>query len=272
MRDRVKVVAGSLLVAVAVCFFLRCAGVRQQGPVTYISIEEEIALGKEVSVQAGQILKLVRNQEVSRYFQEMTNRMGAASDWSGLAYTLHVVNEPDLNHFSLPGGQIFLFRGLLESAAAPDQVAAVIAHEMAHLSARDGVDRLALKYGSAMAAQTVVGQNPEIARQIIANLYSEDTILDYPKSAEQEADRKCVKYVWKALYDPRGAVDMMYILRRAGKSHPLLVSLLCKTHPSLSSRYKTVNKEVKMFSAEPETGSDTGEFLRIKEILSRIPY
>ncbi len=272
MTACVSRMARLLWLVASASLFLQCAAVRTTGQVTFISLEEEIALGKEVSVQAGQILRLVRNQEVSQYFKEMASRIGAASDWSGLAYTIHVVNEPDLNHFSLPGGQIFLFRGLLESAETPDQVAAVIAHEMAHLAARDGTERLALKYGGAMAAQSVVGQNPEIARQIITNLYSKDTILDYPKPAEQEADRKCVKYVWKALYQPRSAVEMLALLRQAEKSHPLLVTLLNRTHPSLSSRYRAVKKEVKMYSAPDETAPETEPFNHIKAILARIPY
>jgi beta-barrel assembly-enhancing protease len=268
----IKQKAQSLFLAAAALTILSCAANRNAGRLAFVSIDEEIALGKEVSVQAGQILKIVRNQEVGRYLDQMAAEIGAQSLWSGLTYSVHVVNEPDLNHFSMPGGQIFLFRGLIETLGSSEQVAAVIAHEIAHIAARDGVERLSSKYGWAVAAQSVVGQNPEIARQLITNLYTKDTILDYPKPVECAADRKCSTYLWKANYDPNGLLEMLHTLRLAESGQPMLVSLLRKTHASASSRYRYVSKEVKSFEIAPEMTHPLADFLRIKEILAKIPY
>ena len=144
-----KKTSTSLLIAAALAL-LACAGSRDTGKLAFVSIEEEIALGREVSVQAGQFLNIVRNQEVGQYLNQLAAEIGPHSHWSGLTYSVHLVNEPDLNHFSLPGGQIFIYRGLFETLGSTDQVAAVIAHEIAHIAARDGVERLSAKYGWAL--------------------------------------------------------------------------------------------------------------------------
>lgn len=249
-----------------------CASQRQTGKLLFVSIEEETALGQEVAVQAGERLNLLRNQEVARYLDGIAAAIGAQSQWSGLTYTVEVINEPDLNHFSLPGGRIFIFRGLLEVLASRDQVAAVVAHEIAHIAARDGVERLAGKYGWAVAAQSVVGRNPEIARQLISNLYTKDTILDYPKPVERAADRKCATYLAKAGFDPMGLTEMLTALRTAEGQHPALVALLRRTHASASSRYHHVIKDVRLLQKPALTADSGPEFTRIRDILSRIPY
>lgn len=249
-----------------------CASQRQTGKLLFVSIEEESALGQEVAVQAGERLRLLRNQEVGRYLDAMAAAIGAQSQWSGLTYTVEVINEADLNHFSLPGGRIFIFRGLLEVLGSRDQIAAVIAHEIAHIAARDGVEQLAGKYGWAVAAQSVVGRNPEIARQLISNLYTKDTILDYPKPVERAADRKCATYLAKAGFDPQGLTEMLTALRTAEGEHPALVALLRRTHASASSRYHNVIKEVKSLPKPAKTEDSSREFLHIRDILNRIPY
>ncbi|HNW58128.1 MAG TPA: M48 family metalloprotease [bacterium] len=249
-----------------------CASSRKPGQLAFVSIEEEMALGREISVQSGQVLQTLRNQEVGRYLNGLAAEIGLQSHWSGLTYTVHVINAPDLNHFSLPGGQIFLYRGLIETLGNSDQVAAVIAHEIAHVAARDGVERLAAKYGWAVAAQSVIGQNPEIARQLLMTLYTKDTILDYPKPVEREADRKCATYLEKANFDPNGLLEMLRVLRQAESGHAALVRLLRKTHASASSRYRHVSNEVKLLASPAVNAHPQADFLQIKAILAKIPY
>lgn len=249
-----------------------CAGNRKTGKLYFISIDEELAIGKELALEATQRLRLVRNQEISQFFNNMAQEIGAVSDWSGLTYKVYIINEPDLNHFSLPGGHIYLFRGLIEAAQNANEIAVAIAHEIAHIAARDGVERMSAKYGYALAAQSVIGRNPEIAVQIIANLYSLDTILDYPKEAERAADRKSIKYAWKANYDPAGLVFLLLKMRQVESESPQKLALLLKTHPSIISRYRDVNNELEGVPNKESLRKDVPEFSNIKKLLSKIPY
>jgi len=258
-----------LLISLAV---LNCAGSRKTGRLAFVSLDEELAMGKEFASQAAQQFPLVQDPEIDAFLNKIAQEIGAQSDWSGLKYTVHLVNEPDLNHFSLPGGHIYLYRGVVENATNASEVAAVIAHEIAHLAARDGVERMAQKYGYALAAQSVMGENPEIPSQIVANLYTPNTILDYPKKAEQEADRKSAIYAWKADYDPAGLLLFLLKIRQMKHQSPSRVALLTKTHPSAPARYRSVNNEIERLNLKESIRADLPEFAVIKERLKKIPY
>lgn len=252
--------------------FYGCASNQKTGKLSFVSIDEEIAMGKEFAFHAPQRFKIIRNQEITTFLNQIAQEIGVQSDWSGLRYTVYLINEPDINHFSLPGGNIYIYRGLVEICISASEVAAAIAHEIAHSAARNSVERMAAKYGYALAAQSVMGQNPEIPSQIITNLYSRDTILDYSKKAEQEADRNGIKYAWKANYDPTGMIYLLIKTRQIEQQNPAKVSLLLKIHPSTISRYRIVNNELKYFASNDSLRKDLAEFSRIKELLSKIPY
>lgn len=251
---------------------LSCAGSGQRGKLSFVSIDEEIALGKSLASQASNQLKLIRNQAVTQFFNQIAAEIGAQSDWSGLTYSVNIVNEPDLNHFSLPGGHIYIFRGLIDSAATASEIATLIAHEIAHIATRDGVQRLGAKYAYAFAAQSVVGDNPEIAVQIVSQLYSDGTILDYPKEREFNADKIAIKYAWKANYDPDGLLEILEKIRMAQMYTPEKVSLLLLTHPSTTLRYKRARMEIADIPRKSSLQKDLPDFQTIKQTLSRIPY
>jgi len=259
-------------ILLTIAFFLACAGNKPKtNRLTFVSEEEELRLGNELSTQVQKQLRIIRNQEISAFFNQIAKEIAAQSDWTALPYKVYIVNEPDYNHFSLPGGSIFIFRGLIELANNASEIALIIAHEIAHLSARDGVDRLAEKYAFAFAAQSVIGENPEIAYQIVSNLYSDGTILDYPREKEYLADQRAIKYAWKANYDPNGLLDIMEKLRAAQETEPQKVTLLNLTHPSIVSRYKRARVEISKAPHKSSLRKDLPEFKNIKNLLSRIP-
>ena len=258
----------------AVGLLLSCGGSQKtvrKDTLKFVSVEEELALGKALRAQAFKQIKLVRNHQITDFLNGIARELGAQSDWKGLDYSVYVVNDANLNHFSLPGGSIFIFRGLLEVAENAAEVAMIIAHEVAHLSSRDGVDRVASKYAYAFAAQSVVGEIPEIPAQIITNLYSEGTILDYAEEDEYFADKRAVKYAWRANYDPSALLTMLEKLRAAEKTNPRLVRLLQATHPPITSRYKRVRIEIEKMPRKRSLRLDLPEFKKIKETLEKIP-
>lgn len=264
------------LVSVAMLFLfallIACAGHAPQiNKLAFVSEEEELSLGKRLQVQAIKQLKIIRNQEISSFFNRIAEDIGAQSDWKALPYRVFIVNEPDLNHFSLPGGSIFIFRGIIDISDTASEVALIIAHEIAHLVARDGVERLSAKYAFAFAAQSVIGENPEIPYQIVSNLYSDGTILDYPEENEYLADERAIKYAWKANYDPSGLLTIMEKIRDAQEADPEKVALLELTHPSIVKRYKRARVEVMEAPYKTSLRKDLPDFKNIKSLLSRIP-
>jgi beta-barrel assembly-enhancing protease len=258
-------------IAILVLMILNCAGNKNAGKLSFIALEEELRMGDEFAVQAAQKLKILRNAEINAYFNGIAKTIGSQSDWSGLEYKVYIVNTPEVNHFSLPGGGIYIYRGLIEAADSLDEVALAIAHEIAHICARDGVERMAAKYGYAFAAQSVVGDNPEIPGQIVEDLYRSGTILDYSKEAEFRADARALKYAWKAHFQPKGWLKMIQKIRQLQINDPSLVTLLMATHPSSSARCKKVQNELNFLPDMPELVQNTPKFLFLKDLLQRLP-
>jgi beta-barrel assembly-enhancing protease len=249
---------------------LACSGSRV-GTLSFVSLDEETSLGREIAIQTPMLLPVIRNQEITQFYNQLVREIAAKSDWSGLTYTVFLVNSPEVNHFSLPGGEIYLYRGLLETAESAGEMAAVLAHEIAHIGRRDAINRLSAKYSYAFAAQSVIGQNPELAAHILQNLYNQETILDYPAKAEFLADALAVKYVWKANFDPNGLLTLMEKIQTLGKKGPPAIALLRSTHPSAADRIVNIRKELTSVPHHDGLRLDLAEFGKIHEQLSRLP-
>ena len=256
----------------ALAILSSCAGSgANKGKLNFISVDEELALGKELVIKAHNNFNIIRNQRINAFFNKMCQEIGVHSEWSGLSYQVYLINEPDLNHFSLPGGAIFLYRGLIAAADSASEIALIISHEIAHIAARDGVDRVSTKYGYAFAAQSVMGENPEIASQIISNLTSEGTILDYPDRTEYLADKTALKNAWKANYDPNSLVDILTKIEKLEKQDPSLIGRLYFTHPPASDRIKRIIMQLSQIPRKSTLRQDLAEFQEIKKVLQRIP-
>ena len=265
----------SLIIGFFIIFlsnFSGCGGNRNQSNLSFITIDEEMALGEELTTQILQSLPVLRNQEINDFFNRLCQQIRVASDWEGMTYKLYIVNQPDINHFSLPGGSIFIFRGVIEDAETVSEIAAVIAHEVAHIANRDGVERVGTKYGYAFAAQRVLGTFPEIAKQIVRNLYSpEGTILDYPKDSELAADETAVKYAWRANFEPSVYIKYLERVRDMTQSKDDLVALLALTHPSPTDRIKRVRSELDKIPSKTSLIENVPIYDEMREKLARIP-
>ena len=264
---------------ITLCLFsplllIHCAGTQsgQTGTLGFISIEEELTLGEDLGTFTLRYLDIIRNRTLDKFLNDMAKEIGAVSHWTGLPYTVYVINNDDINHFSLPGGNIYLFRGLIEHAESADEIAVLIAHEIAHLSERDAVARLAEKYSFSVAAQSVIGENPEIAEHIIASLYKEATILDYPAAYEFRADLLALEYAQKAGFNPRLMSVFLAKTASAEKSHPHQTQLLRMTHPATPARLRRVKKGLKKLpTSPPYSTAFAASFQNAKRALAKIP-
>ncbi len=262
-----------LLLFFTVLSLVHCAGSRstQTGELSFISIDEELALGEDINSFTLRYLDIIRNRTLNHFLNDMAQKIGAVSHWSGLPYTVFVINNASINHFSLPGGNIYLFRGLIEETETADELAVIVAHEIAHLSERDAVARLAAKYSFSFAAQTVIGENPEIAEHIIASLYKEGTILDYPEKKEFTADQLALQYALDAGYNPQAMLGILEKIELMEKVDHDRTKLLRMTHPSIHARIRKVKKNLKKLSLPVQTIENAAEFKKAKNALSKIP-
>ena len=240
-----------LMFAVFAFFSYHCS--TEYNPVTgekqhvAMTPEQEIALGlqaaPEMAAQHGGLLNDPETQALMDRVGADLVRSGIASD-TGWQFEFHVLADPQtINAFALPGGQIFITAALLKRFTTEGELAGVIGHEIGHVVARHGAQRLAKMQltegitGAVLVAAGGGGSEAQIA-QMIGQLVN----MKYGREDELESDTLGVLLVTDAGYDPRALIRVMQILNDAseGSRPPEWMS----THPSHGNRVERINAAI----------------------------
>ena len=174
-------------------------------------------------------------------------RLVAVCDRQELVYTFGVVDDQDVNAFSLPGGYVFINRGLIEKTASDDELAGVIAHEVAHIAARHAIKR----YESSLGLQlvqlaTLAARQGAVAQGV--GVATRTAQLAYARQDELEADRLGVKYMKAAGFDPAAMLtflEKIHALHQEKTSylpHGVVRPQYGLTHPFVPERLRVVKE------------------------------
>jgi predicted Zn-dependent protease len=200
---------------VAGCATNPVTGKRQ---LSLISEEEEIALGKQSREQIVQQMGAYPDPKVQAYVEGIGKRMAADSERPNLPWSFTVIDDPVVNAFALPGGPIFITRGILTHLNSEAELASVLGHEIGHVTARHSVDQMS----KAQLAQLGLGVGmilrPELAgvgQAAAAGLQL--MFLKFGRDAEKQSDELGFKYMVAQGYDPREADDMFVTLKRSSE-------------------------------------------------------
>jgi len=166
----------------------------------------------------------------------------AVCDRKELIYFIKVIDDDPLNAISLPGGYIYVFRGLIDKVDNDDQLAGVIAHEVGHITAKHGVKRMQNAY-AAMILQIASAQTGSNAARG-TGLALNSLFMEYSQQAEFESDRLSVKYLKKAGYDPSEMAVFLEKLKKEKEKEPLRRYSYWRTHPNISQRISVINQAV----------------------------
>ena len=120
------------------------------------SAEQDVQIGAESAAQAERQLPILRDREVEEYVNRIGQKLAAQAGGPGFRYQFRVVNASDINAFALPGGYIYINRGILDQSKNEGEVAGVIAHEIAHVALRHGTHQASKAYG-AQAGLSILG-------------------------------------------------------------------------------------------------------------------
>lgn len=218
-----------------------------------MSRQTQISLGNQAAPQFRQEMGgSVPDERLQRYVDDIGRRMAALTegDNPSLPWEFNLVNSSQVNAFALPGGKVFFTRGLAEKLTSEAQMAGVIGHEIGHVTAEHGAQRMAstIAFNAGLVATAViVGVSGDRDLQRIAavgvpaiavggNL----VLLKFGRNEELEADRLGVRYMVGAGYNPRGQMEVMQVLASlsTGPRPPEFLS----THPDPSSRVEQVQE------------------------------
>src|SRR5204863_10172894 len=177
-----------------------------------------------------------------------------------------------INAFSLPGGPVWINRGVLRAAGNESQVASVLSHEIAHIAQRHAADQMektllarwSLGVLGAMLGNVGGAGTAQVAGAMVAN----GVFLKFSRDDEREADRVGLQIMTKAGWDPRGMIELFDILRREAKRDPGTVEVFFSSHPSPQDRIAELQAEVKRHRGGRR---DSQEFKNIKARLRRLP-
>ena len=261
---------GRILVGAALCTALLLSGCAttgiNKGQVNIIGTDEEVQMGKELSVEVEKEFTIYRNTEVAAYVQSVGDKVTRVCDRRDIEYHFAVIEKDELNAFAMPGGYIYIYTGLMKDLDDEAQLAAVLAHEVGHVTARHSTERLTTIYGYQILASLVLGENPNFWAGLVADIFSTTGMLAYSRKNEYEADRLGLTYASAAGYAPGGMTDLLGKLAGMEQREPSKLEELLATHPPTSERLSRV-KGMAAGITSPGTARNETAYRRIKGML-----
>src|SRR5215203_6898468 len=245
--NRQSLIAWIALVAISVMPFSALAQTQIKYHSNKYSIQDDVKLGRQAAQEAEQQFPLLRDEEVQRYVENVGRRLVSSIpsqfQHPEFQYFFKVVNARDINAFALPGGPMYVNRGMIEAARTEGEMAGVMAHEISHVALRHGTAQTSKgqKYnilgGIAAIVGTILGgQGVGHLAQAPFAVY----LLKFSREYETEADILGSQIMAQAGYDPRDLGNMFRTLEQQGGGGG---GGFLSDHPSPSDRYARIDKE-----------------------------
>ncbi|HXG94765.1 MAG TPA: M48 family metalloprotease [Blastocatellia bacterium] len=272
MNNIRKPVAYLSALALVVIMFLPVASIAQtrvKPGWNFFSIKDDVEFGREASREVEKQMPLVRDPIVQGWIDELGHRLSSKTSMPNLPWQFHVTNSREINAFALPGGFVYVNRGLIEITNDESELAGVLGHEMAHVTLRHGTNQLT----KALLLQlplAVLGQMKGTAGVIgkIGLVGMSLAFLKFSRSAEQNADILGVQTMTRAGYDPRGMTTIFEKLQREGGNGPQFLS----DHPNPENRIKRIQQEISLVQVPRNPIGNSNLYLQAKSRLrSMVP-
>lgn len=204
--------------------------------------EKEKSIGASVALDVEKNSKFNTDVDINERVEKVIKRIAAVCDRQELVYTIRVIDpddkfnkENEVNAFSLPGGYVYIYKGLLDLMGNDDQLAAVIAHEVGHITAKHAIKRLQGSYGAlAMTGLAIASGSGAAAAGV--DLTASSLLFANSREDEFQADQLGIKYMKKAGYDPSQMRVMLGKLLEYENKQPLRPKTYWRTHPYIPQR------------------------------------
>ena len=228
------IIAMLLLFAVASFLLTGCS------PKSLVSKSQEVEIGKAASADIEKEYKVYNDPQMNAMVDQIGQALVKCSDRADLTYTFKILDLKDVNAVSLPGGWIYVYKGLLDKTKdKPDELAGVIAHEIGHIAARHHADMIGRQTYAALLIGTLTKGDVSDIASIFANI----SLLRWSRKHEYEADRLGIRYMYRCKqHDPQGLVNFFDALLKMEKNRPSEFEQIFRTHPVTEERIKRAQK------------------------------
>jgi predicted Zn-dependent protease len=238
----------------------------------WYSLEKEIQMGKEISMQVDSSVKLVKDPVVNEYVNRIGQNLVRNSD-AKVPFTIKVIDDDSVNAFALPGGFMYVNSGAILAADEEDELAGVMAHEIAHVAARHATREMTRANWANIATIPLifVGGGLGYAVRTAASLMLPMTFMKFSRGFESEADHLGIEYMYKAGYDPNGLVSYFEKVQAMEKKKPGALAKAFDSHPQTPDRIAATQHEIAtILPARDQYLVDTSEFEDVKARLAAI--
>ena len=261
-RSFSSVVAGALIATSAACM---------------ASTQQEVQMGAEYAQQINQQLPLVTDPEVNRYLTLLGDSIARVSDDRNLTWRFYIVDDPAINAFAVPGGYIYVNRGLIAHSANMSELAGVLGHEIAHVTRRHSLDQMAKAEGANLGVAALCIFQPSVCQSGLGSAAIQVggafAFSKFSRDDESEADKFGVQYVTRAGIDPRGMPSMFRTLLNERQSSPSAVEGWFSSHPLEEDRVRATEAEIAKINPTvlKSLTRDSQAFQNFKKRLASLP-
>jgi len=241
-----------------------------------ISTQQEIQLGADYSRQVNAQLPLVTDPEVVRYVNVLGDSLARVADDRNLDWRFFIVDSPEVNAFAIPGGFVYVNRGLIERTTSMNQLAGVLGHEIGHVVRRHSVKQMQKGQGLSMGMllgcilTPICTNGGDVAVGMAGNL----AMASFSRSDEAESDQEGIKYTMRAGIDPRGIPEMFRLLIKERNERPSGgVDSWFRTHPMEEDRVQATERTIAQFNRTQldRLTRDTPRYEQFKARLAQLP-
>lgn len=222
-----------------------------------INENREIAIGEQIASQVNSQVPLVRDVPLALYVNDLGRLIARRSARPELQYHFYIVNTPGINAFALPGGHIYVNRGLIERTGNVSELAGILAHEIGHVAARHGAENLQrhmrTRSVAAVMYQLVLDREPLLDQEAL-RLGGELWASSHSRADEAEADRLAVNYLVATGVDPRGMLSLFSALLEEEAQDPQAMAAAdswFSTHPATAARMNATRGHIREVMATP---------------------
>ena len=239
-----------------------------KGQMNFYSLEKELAIGRQMALEIDRQAEFVDDPVITEYANRLGQNLVINSD-AQVPFTIKVLDSAEINAFALPGGFLYVDRGLLAAADNEAELAGVLAHEIASCCRtarrRTGLQRRTAQLGfcavdfSRWLGWLILNQAAGIALPL--------TFLKFSRGAEKEADRLAAQYLWKAGYDPHALITFFEKLQAQEKKKPGTLEKIFRSHPMNNDRIEEVRKLLTRFPDKSAYQFNSSDFVAAQKRL-----
>ena len=238
--------------------------------VRLLSVEDEIQIGRESQKEVRRQLRELTDHDVTSYVATIGRRLAARATGPRYPYSFTVANYREINAFALPGGPVWIHRGALAAAQNEAQLAAILAHEIAHISQRHAADQITKQLVAngfigllgAMLGNGRSAQTAQLGARVMAGGY----MLRFSRDDEREADAVGAAIMRRAGWDAREMIRLIETLRKEQGRDPASLEVFLSSHPPPEERARRLRSSLRSGGTK-----DSPKFREIKARLTKLP-